>query len=179
MDWNTLLAVVLGGLIGIVTNYFSNRYQLLRWREERDEQRREAKIQAKEKWIERDILSIMESLENTVCIHRKARLLFEQIEDDKEKKKEDLTKTILTKLTELRHEAARLNDYMAILVKSFEGEFDIYFSDFSKAILGFVISPVSIDKSFKNIKNINIVIEKAGIFQRALREKLITIRDTD
>jgi hypothetical protein len=60
MDWNTLLAVVLGGLIGIVTNYFSNRYQLQRWREEKDEQRREAKIQAKVKWIERDILDIME-----------------------------------------------------------------------------------------------------------------------
>ena len=44
MDWNTFIAVVLGGAIGILTNYFANRYQLQRWREEREEQRREARF---------------------------------------------------------------------------------------------------------------------------------------
>lgn len=64
MDWNTFIAVVLGGLIGVATNYFTNRYQLQQWKEDRDEQRREAKIQLKEELMREKIKIIEDFLDS-------------------------------------------------------------------------------------------------------------------
>lgn len=73
MDWENILILILGGAIGIVTNFFTNRYQLQRWREEWEEQRREAKIQAREKWIEHDIETINSSIARTLELLDEAR----------------------------------------------------------------------------------------------------------
>jgi hypothetical protein len=63
MDWNTLLSVFLGGILATIPIILSNGFQAKEMEKDRQEQTREAKIQSREKWIERDILEIIESID--------------------------------------------------------------------------------------------------------------------
>ena len=68
MDWNTLLSVALGGLIATIGVILTNRFQSRERDKDRAEQRREAKIQAREKWIERDVPRTMELVEKMLIL---------------------------------------------------------------------------------------------------------------
>jgi len=62
MDWNTLLTFALGALATLIPVIISNIHQSKEREKDRIEHRKDAKIQAREKWEEKDILSMIDSI---------------------------------------------------------------------------------------------------------------------
>lgn len=63
MDWNTILSVALGGLIAIIPVIISNRFQAREKEKDRLEQRRDARIQTKERIMGTDIDKALDLLD--------------------------------------------------------------------------------------------------------------------
>ena len=74
MDWNTIIAVVIGGLIAIVPTIINNIYQAKQRKEDREEDRKDARILAREKWIERDILAVINTVDDLLRMLSKYRM---------------------------------------------------------------------------------------------------------
>ena len=80
MDWDTLFPVIVGGLIATIPILISNLVQIYLKRFETKQKEKEANIQAKEKWIEHDILEIMESIDALISNMARGRNIVTRLE---------------------------------------------------------------------------------------------------
>jgi len=186
----TLGGVFLGSLITFLISYLNNRFQAKERDKDRLEQRREAGIQNRQKWIERDILKIMDSVEsllslfselqnlglrNYSILKQKDGSLFTQ-DELKLKVKEGHER-----FQEAIYESNQAFDLIGRLVFSFEEE-DIHssYSKFLDAVTDFMSTKFglnenpdeeAINNAWSNVKM------DSGEFQRALRNKLISLRE--
>ena len=123
-----LLGVGLGALISYLNNRQNIQAQAKQREEDREEQEREAKIQTKEKWIERDILAIMDSIDNILKL-----LAVYKTEIQNEKFDERLADNNPIKL-----QLNQARDSLSRLVYSFGDEIISSYEDFSDSILEFL-----------------------------------------
>lgn len=187
MDWNTLFAVVIGGLIAIVPTIINNVYQAKQRKEDREEQRRKEKILI----LESPILKIMDSVVTILAKLAEYRLTYSdkqelvklikkgQIITDDTKEKYKIAEKNIDKL---RIEIRTLADLIGSLVLSLDGETMPVYNDFTNSIIEYLRLALK-ETSEKDIdlerEKWQMVRVNTGMLQRSLREKLITIRDTD
>jgi hypothetical protein len=62
MDWNSILSFIVGGIVATIPIIINNIFQAKEKEKDRLEQRRINRIRAKEKWMEQDILKIMDTV---------------------------------------------------------------------------------------------------------------------
>jgi len=195
MDWNTLISVVIGGLIATIGSILNNRFQAQERQKDREEQRRESKIQAREKWTERDILRIMDLLESLMkLLAEDKNLEWEQVilEDKKtagvitQKEYMKAGGMLFVRIPERIQENANTLELMARLVYSFEkGDMVSSYEKFADAVQSW--NSFDREGAHPHTENkkrqqkgrrlwfdVNIA---AGEFRRALREELISIRN--
>ncbi|MEP7135800.1 MAG: hypothetical protein ABI904_12790 [Chloroflexota bacterium] len=190
----TLGGVFLGSVITFLISYLNNRFQAKEREKDRNEQRREVKIQTKEKIIGGDILKLMDSIEVVLKILSSAMNLFSNYENiDKRKEYGLLTPTeAKKKMISLDNEMPSIYDElntvlnaMNRLIFSFaEEEILENFKDFMQAcqvyfgeLLKYIDSKSGGESPEKNNISIIKVSQAAGKLQRALRDKLISLRD--
>jgi len=204
MDWATFLkdnsqslftlgGVFLGSLITFLISFLNNVFQAKEREKERQEQRRDAKIQSREKWIERDILKITDLIEKMYKLLSEIRGIKIEVDSLISGKEIGLVtqeefdtkyKSLYDNLPELDIEVNQVKDMIGGLVYSFtETEILSSYGDLVDALNTYVNQE---GEDFKNILNeqkessnsdINIFSESVGKFQRALREKLISLRE--
>jgi len=200
MDWTSILTFATGALTALIPVIIANRFQAKEREKDRLEQRREAKIQTREKWIERDILKIMDSMEHLTTLMSEVenlslRLIF--VQNAKESSllstaefTQEL-KVVYARVPVLTFESNRVLNIMANLVNSFEEpEINLSFKDFrsigrayseqaihniSSALISFGGEPVEQISTQNQRSQMS---ESAGKFQQALRNKLISLRET-
>lgn len=187
MDWNTLLAVAIGGLIAIIPTIINNIYQVKQRKEDREEQRRKEKILI----LESPILKIMDSVVTLLAKLAEYRLTYSDkqelvylmkkgqiaTEDTKEEYK------ILEKnIDKLRIEIRTLTDLIGSLMVSLDDETMSTYNELTMTIRDYLRLTFKEEKK----EDTNLESEKwqdvkfqTGTLQRLLREKLISIRDTD
>ena len=172
MDWSTLIAVVVGGLIATVPTIINNVYQERQRKEDREEQRREAKIQTREKWIEHDILEIMVSIKKINNLITQARKIF-HADSNTQARLKDNYENLLLELNQIaRKTIILLNSFEDEGLKkyrSFVGLLDRYLLVFDH------ISDKWVDEEVDRWLDF---MDQSGEIQKALREKLISIRDS-
>lgn len=193
MDWNTLLSVALGGLIATLASIINNRYQSRERDKDRQEQRKEAKIQAKEKWTERDIILIIEMEEKLwkwlSSYDAEVEYLFDfRKNPTTDKEALNRLKALSDKKTIKLQEYTEIWGLMGGLVYSFEEpSLTSAFYEFSSAW------HMLLNKLKRGLNQLNkeegklaevdrtdewkAVQRASGKLQKALREKLISIRD--
>lgn len=179
MDWNTLISVALGGLIATIGSILNNRFQAQQRQKDRDEARKEAKIQIREKWIERDIMKIMDSVERLLILFADTRNLNRRTDSFGELRKTLLItedeakielKAIYKKADSLVAEINQTMDTMSRLVYSFdEAEITSNYID--------LVEETTKSLKAKAEEDFIPMRQKAGKLQKALRDKLISIRD--
>jgi hypothetical protein len=197
VDWNTLISVAIGGLIATIGSILNNRFQAQERQKDREEQRRHANIQAREKWTERDILRIMDLLESMMKLLTEEKTLWwdEVILDDK-KEAGVLTESaykkargmLIARIPERIQETALTLELIARLVYSFEkGDIVSSYERFAQAAEAwnsFDKAGPHPHKESKKRKQETArlwfeVSDAAAEFHGALREKLISIRDIE
>ena len=148
--------------------------------EEIKEQRREAVIQNKQKWIERDILQMMDLTEKLVNLYSEAKAVDFHKNFFSQQKNSGLfantdtiteLKALYEKNNDLYKNLHQLNDRLSTLANSFG---DIKILQFSAQLIG-VINLYS--NSDNEAINWTAVATKAGELHQVLREKLIALRD--
>ena len=171
MDWNIFLSFALGAIVTLIPIILNNRFQAQERDKDRQEQRREAIVQAKEKWTERDILKIMESIEKVMRLVSGAANVDTNLQPTDEQ------------LSLINKEFLQTADTIAQLVYSFDDN-NIHsgFRDFTSAINTFIeklpeMLEADLDKR-SNSKYWIAVKQSAGYFQWALREKMISIQNS-
>ncbi len=195
----TLGGVLLGSLITFLINYLNNRFQAKERDKDRDEQRRETKLQAKEKYIERDILLIIDTAEKMMSWLSRydadvQQMLFLSEKKDagsiNNKELHIQVNSLLDKNYREHQESNRLWGLAGKLVHSFEEpEIMLAFDDFMSATdvllnklydaLRLVRNKNLSKKSFTRTDEWNVVMATAGKLHQALRNKLISIRDSE
>ena len=233
----TLGGVFLGSLITFLISYVNQRFEAKERDKDRAEKRRDAKIQAREKWIERDILKIMDYLDTMLKLYSEEKFLqlqndialeaierfpstpeeflalmqrvsqiqvvaplapeilnnLEEVYDSEEPKLKAIKELELRthrnreRIKEVSDESRRIFDTMSRLVYSFEEE------DIVLGYMELMLSAIEFQRKLMNVnENLEIgeitylekfnsfvpVKENAGNFQRVLRNKLISLRDT-
>jgi hypothetical protein len=176
--WIPLIAAVIGGLIATIPVIISNRAQAKEREKDRQEQRREAKIQVREKWIERDILTVMSMIESLSKLDVEHMVLDANLAPLKGKKDQQSKIDVMKYLdeadrifNETQHSLERLLTLGSSLddVRIFEK-----LGDYLEARNKYVNadSDEDMNAGWTNLGT------KSGDFHRVLREKLISIRDT-
>lgn len=188
MDWNSLISAVIGGLIAVIPVLITLRNQAIEREKDREETRREARIQNRVKWIEKDILEMMDLVGKEIQVLEDLQSLPYQVALLRKTKEGNIItkeefeiqiKPLFIKASNQISESLHIFTIMGVLVSSFEKDTDIY----SAYLEFFEAKPeelkVLIDEEEKaDDKELwNQFIEKAGRFQRALREKLISLRE--
>lgn len=190
MDWESLRPVIVGGLIATVPILISNLVQIYLKRMEIKQKEREGKIQAKEKWIERDILIIMGSIEHLLKIYSTIAsyefwrdILDKDVESGMFTEQQYLSKAKLNteKIRSLGLEMHQTLDEMSRLVWSFDDEIPQSYNKFNDAVTEYISEK---NKELRGLPNDSgkkwlHVRFYAGIFHAILREKLISIRDSE
>jgi|ERR1700752_3925392 len=180
MDWNTLLSVVIGGLIATIGSIINSRFQAQERIKDREEQRREAKTQLALELMRRDIKIMVDVIDNTLKSQRVIELTFirkirgELSEDEMQREIHSIdgkymklgeTDTIADKLsftfgnefyTEYQNFKGLTNSYKDLYMKDTNGPFS---TDMATEQLGGIV-------------------ESAGKLHTILQEKLISLRDT-
>jgi len=190
----TLAGVFLGSIITFVISYLNNRFQAKEKDKDREEQRREAKIQSKEKWIERDILKMMDALEKMLRLLADSRSWQNQHElltDGKSSgvltQQELVSKlrSVYDKVSNMFSEVSQIGSEIFTLVDSFEEtEIVSSYAEFSSKLdtclskeieyMQNKLNPQPLEESAREWDKVS---ESAGKFHRALRNKLISIRE--
>jgi hypothetical protein len=172
MDWNTLVVAVAGGLLAVIPVLITIRNQSIERDKDRQEQRRDARIQAREKWTERDILKMMDSIEKIL------KLVGGAVNVDTCLKPTD------EELSAINKEFMQTADTIAQLVNSFADD-DIYsgYRDFTAAIYAFFqevseTPEYDIEKRSHSDKWMAVK-KRAGYFHWALREKMISMQNSE
>src|SRR6266498_3468826 len=201
MDWNTLLSVFLGGLLATVPIIISNRFQAKEHEKERLEQRRITKIQAREKWEERDILEIIELVEKLLKDVSEIKKHVSIVSLRSAKNKDPLTVDEFIKRVELSAgnlvdqllECKQTTDKLAWLAHSFDDTKILSgYVDFTLAAFDVIgLTPSTMDDKTRKSEVVTKPLPKmsesdswgnllicAGVFHEALREKLISLRDS-
>lgn len=190
MDWESLRPVIVGGLIATIPILISNLVQIYLKRMEIKQKEKEAKIQAKEKWIERDILAIMGSIEqllktiSTIASYELWRdILDEDVKAGMYSEEEYFSKLKLNTETirGLGLEKLQTLNEISRLVWSFEDEIIEGYNKFNTAITEYIREK---NKEIQGLQNESgkkwlHVRFYAGIFHAVLRDKLISIRDSE
>ena len=187
----TLGGVFLGSLITFLINYFNNRFQAKEKEKDRDEQKREAKIQDKKKWIEHDILELIGLLNTLVQLSSKFSLTadkgkflidsheFEEINNNEELSK--LAKEYNKDLEIIHDELLLTSDNFNSVVISFQEDEELMkvhkiFGDILRSVTPYrTIYELTKNEVDAHV-NVGIV---SGLCRKALRDKLISIRDTE
>lgn len=185
MDWNNIISFMAGGLIAIIPVIISNRYQAEEKDKDRLEQRREAKIQSREKWMERDILKLMDFLDDLLNSFTEKSIFesdFADLQNEIENglpANQELLANIQSERKRFKaidNESTRTIDRMSKIVFSFEDE------EIKSAFVSFTHEVVEDGKSREshfdtNKYNPMLVRKSAGDLHRVLRDKLISLRD--
>ncbi len=200
MERETLIAAVVGGLIATIPILVSNTVQIILHISGNRQKEKEGRIQAREKWIERDILKIMDSLEQILRITSELDNLDSQVALMKGGKEARLLskdefikqfKSLVDRVPPLLLEGSSTFAIIDELVHSFEEpEIDSSYTDFRNARNAYwqQLSDALVNRinelGSESIEHLdsrdsrNNMTENAGRFHRALRKKLISIRDT-
>jgi hypothetical protein len=190
MDWEVLRPVIVGGLIATIPILISNLVQIYLKRMEIKQKEKEAKIQDKKKWIERDVLEIMDSTDKILELLSESHFLsvygtnsLMQMKDlglvTEDEHKEKL-KLYIEQLDNLNLMIKQKRDTINRLVYSFDDEISSEYEIFGLALVNFLNERLN----YKDNKVVDApdawlaVRESAGNLQKILREKLISIRDT-
>ena len=191
MDQQTLFATLVGALIATIPILFSNIVQIFLHVSERRQKEKEARIQAREKWIERDIVKVMESVDNLLAMFSEARALKLRRQSIIEQNQAGLytDEELQLSLKESHQTAAnvvvesnRTFDTISRFVYSFEE--DEIKSAFNNLMDSYFKSMNGLETDGRgtyfedDTSSWYYVKSNAGKFQRALREKLISLRDT-
>jgi hypothetical protein len=194
MDLNTLLTFIVGAFAALIPVIVTNRHQAKEREKDRLEQRREAKIQAREKWMERDILKIMDYVDTMVMMLSESRNLglersniLEQIENPlfTEDNIKSQAKLNFQRFLEVTFESNKTFDMMGKLALSFHDKSidDGYFEFMDHVIKSFAVrdelnkNPASEKFRKDEIAAWGEVRFSAGKFHWILREKLIALRE--
>jgi hypothetical protein len=195
MDWNTLLGVVVGGLIATIGSIISNRFQARERDKDRGEARREAKIQLEVELVKNSIKIVNDALDkNLTSVQTLDTAFFHSSLIDYKIKKGFLTKeegdkqrVLITDTGIKVLDESAVFDIVALshaysLGKEFVSEYRNYLD---------AVDKFSDSVKYPNARNLEDldskdydkdlyykVIESAGNIQQLLREKLISIRDT-
>lgn len=195
----TLGGVFLGSLITFLISYLNNIFQSKEREKDREDKRREGRIQAKEKWIERDILKIMDLVEYIITITSEVQSYGIRIEliasrkkhhslsdDEFNKEFKSLLDRIPVQLYEGDRTFARIDELVYSFeepeinssYKDFRGARNDYWKQVSENFASRIEELASesaeqIDTRDSRRK----MVESAGKFQMALRNKLIALRD--
>lgn len=131
--WDFLKAnpVVLGAVIAIVPILISNVVQIILHVIDIRQKNKEAKIQAREKWTEPDVLSLMDSVKKLISLFSEVQSLIRHADDLEHLMKTDVytedelkaqRKSIFEKTQSSQDEMHQTIDSMARLAGSFDGE---------------------------------------------------------
>jgi hypothetical protein len=194
MDWTSLISVALGGLIATIPVLISNRYQAQERQKDREEQRRDARIQAREKWIEQDLLRIRDLLDKVMSpLTEEKRISLDQIILENKETAGLITndeyiiseRTLAARVSERFGEISNTVELMSRLVTSFGKPIVTIYNKFVGAVrewkyidLNFPAEEKAerekrIDECWREV-NIS-----AGYLHRAIRQELISIRETE
>jgi hypothetical protein len=190
MDSDTLIAALVGALIATVPILISNLVQIYLHISENRQKEKEARIQDKKKWIERDILEIMDSVAQMLRLTSESQEISTsgldsliQLKDVGLLAQDEYlirAKSSLERLNIVHGEINEKVNTISRLVYSFGDDISSEYDAFAMAMINFHKTRVNLaekkvvldaDAWFK-------VKESAGKFQKALRNKLISIRDT-
>lgn len=185
MDRDTLFAALVGALIATIPILISNLVQIILHASEMRQKNREAKLQAREKWIERDILTIMELIERLVRFGVQNEVLDLQLSSLKKRIKtgpRDSDKTHREKLAVYREQADNLYgqaqevaDRLGTLVYALDdAEIHNKFAEFLNARNQYSQNKKSSNSATSSWIE---VVERAGYLHKVLRDYLISIRD--
>jgi hypothetical protein len=185
MDRDTLIAALVGGLIATIPILISNVVQIILQVRERNEKRREAKIQNRQTWIERDILRIMELMEKLISIISENTVLDVRMKafpktsmSFTESNSESENKFYWEKMNSIFTEARQTIDIISSLIYSFEdAEILNAYKSFSKEVN--LLTELIIDEreDIRLVGHLGKVSGRGGRLQKALWEKLISLRE--
>jgi hypothetical protein len=179
MDRDTLIAALVGAGIATIPILITSIVQIIIHISENRQKRREAKIQAREKWIERDVLKCMELVEAVVRLRGEIKRL-------------DLRINRLENLTEPSHFT---EDEISTRLKTLHENKENLFVELGQAIdkLGILVQSFGDGKIFVKSQNLYNTLNKfnekdetvtwaaiatnAGKFHEALRDLLISLRE--
>ena len=180
MDWNSLLSAIVGGLLTVIPVLITIRNQSIEREKDRQEHRRDARIQALERALGSDIEKAIDLLSSLIRVlsqygsHEgkvamlRAQRIKKAITDDKYKTHVNLQIELLSNQTQ---EIVTLGDLIAVLVSSLDDEISVVFTEFLNALAPYVRN---IDAS--QARDVpDEVLKKAGRLHRVLREKKISI----
>ena len=165
MDWNTLIAVVAGGLIAIVPTIINNIYQERKRKEDREEEKEEVRIRTKEKLLGQDIEKCMKLIEDEIIsittirhylVYKRYKLKSDEVSIlilDAEKSMTIIMSYLFSFDTEIIETQKLLSDFTDLMHS--------------------LPTVDEIDKIFADL------IESSGKLQEILRDKLISIRDSE
>lgn len=195
MDWNSILTFASGALVALIPTIINNRFQSKEKEKDRLEQRRDARIQAKEKWIERDILRVMDSIETTLKLLSRTssnKIQLEHILDGKisglltQEESDEKLRSLYNDLMAAYIEVNQAKDVISRIVYSFEDteinttydNFVVAFSNYLRQEREYMDDKFS-DKTTGEYEEGNWfnVSNSAGKFHKTLREKLISLRE--
>jgi hypothetical protein len=183
----------------LAISYLNNRFQAKERDKDRDENRRAAKIQAREKWIERDILKIIDLIEQTLTVVSEVHNFNARVGllDSRKRSRQMSTdefnkefKSFLDRVPDLLFEGDRTFAKIEELVYSFpDPEIISSYKDFESA-RKIYWKQVS-DNLVYRIENLGSKLtnkidthdsrdkltQSAGRFHQTLREKLVSLRD--
>jgi hypothetical protein len=174
MDKDTLVAALVGALIATIPILISNLVQIYL---HVSENRRKDK-ETREKWIERDVLKVMDLTEKLLTLISQIRSIniriagIEQLKrtmhwtDDEARKEYKSTRDVADGLI---MEANQTKDLMGIVYSFDEPEIISAYLDLEEAVKISINSPQG--EILISLR------EKAGKLQKALRNKLISIRE--
>ena len=184
MDWNSLISALVGGFIATIPTIINNRFQSNERDKDREEKRREAKMQTVEKSIGGDIDKVLDFLASLIKVLSEhgnyeyktyvREKLRERgvISEDEYKREVNLQVESIVAQTQ---EAITLMDSIGGLVYSFDDEISSKYDALLNSILAYIRIKQPDSKEASNKPDD--VIKKAGGLQRILREKKISILD--
>src|SRR5258706_2022429 len=193
MNRDTLIAALVGGLIATIPVILSNVVQLIIHNSERNQKEKEAKIQSKEKLIERDIVQIMDSLEKLIALSSQQRSMDVRLqviikakeggvinEQEYTSDAKSLYDNFWTRFPEVN----QYSDVISRLVYSFKDDKLVSAHGNFVKVMGMYLNSridnkAENDSIEANIDGIGwgIVTRQAGMFHSALRDKLISLRE--
>lgn len=201
MDWATFLennsqsiftlgGVLLGSLIPLLITYINNRFLAKERDKDRHEQRREAKIQLKLELTKSAMQVVDDSITNILKLHSEA-LYINSVEmehlslllDTGILKKEEYlakSKSYLERLDITNKESKLELDTISRIAYSFDDEISTEYGNFAKKLIEYFQSANTENLKVKMDPNAWFDVKKsAGNLQRLLREKLLSIRDSE
>jgi hypothetical protein len=185
MDRATLIAALVGALIATIPILISNIVQIILHVSEIRHKEREAKRQAREKWLERDILTVMGLIERLAKLDlQNIKLDLHRSSLEEKMKAGSLDADKLRPELDLRREEAEgiyiqaqeIIERMNTLTLSFDDvEINNKCTDFVNARIQYMQNKSENKGETKDWVTLG---QKAGYLHKVLRNKLISIRDT-